>query len=396
MKLCCEARMPLVSVGQAAVVALVLGNAMPSAADDLDNTDNITDPWVNRVAALSENRTPPDPPEGSFGLDRETGEFRHPTATRDSHDAHRFEGSLDYWDSNDYAFNMTVEAYYPITVEPFHTWQNIVDFDDRRYLYQYVRGDLKIMDITDPKNVEVLLTRGHTWGPEGAGEPENPYSEGDMFGAASIQWNERLDTYVMVQAFEIRRFGLLSNKYSEPDLVQAIRNSNHLKGFKVYAMNGPLPDDWELLAERTTDYSRPDAPIGEQEGSGVRDIPLYFGGRYMFVAAAPSASHALTEYPNDLYSAGYQAWDMLDPANPKFLDQLNVPGQIAGDPAHEAEYAKNPRAGNRTSWMGARMSLFAAKSVEEGTQFAYAAMGGAWFLCRRYFRSREHAHGGTR
>ncbi len=92
-------------------------------------------------------------------------------------------------------------------------------------------------------------------------------------------------------------------------------------------MHGPLPDDWELLAERTTDYKNPDAPIGSQQGSGVRDIPLYFGGKYMFVAAAPSASHALTEYPNDLYSAGYQAWDMSDPGNPIFLDQLNVKGQ---------------------------------------------------------------------
>ena len=341
--------------------------------------DDISDPWVRRVASLSENNTPTDPPEGSYGLDMESGIFQHPAATRDSHDPHPFEGSLAYWDNNDYAKNMTVQAYYPITVEPFHTWQNIVDFDGRRYLYQYVRGDLKIMDITDPKDVKVLLTRGHTWGADGAGDAQNPYPDGDLFGAASIQWNQSLDTNVMVQAFEIRRFGLLSNKFSEPDLVQAIRRSNHLKGFKVYAMNGPLPDDWELLAERTTDVVRPDAPIGEQQGSGVRDIPLYFGDRYMFVAAAPDASHALTEYPNDLYSAGYQSWDMSDPSDPKFLDQLNVPGQIAGNAEHEAAYVKNPRAGNRTSWMGARMSLFAPKSVDAGARYAYAAMGGLGF-----------------
>jgi hypothetical protein len=341
--------------------------------------DNIVDPWVQRVVALSENRTPADPDPDTFGMDASTGSFTHPAMTRDSHDAHPFDGTLDYWDPNDYAKNMTVEAYFPITVEPFHTWQNIVDFDGRRYLYQYVRRDLKIMDITNPKDVKVLLTKGHTWGPDGEGEEENPYADDDMFGAASIQWNDSLGKYIMVQAFEIRRFGVLNDKYSEPDLVETIRKSQHLKGFKVYAMNGPLPEDWELLSERTTDYEHPDAEIGEQEGSGVRDIPVYYGGDYMFVAAAPSASHALTEYPNDLYSAGYQAWDMSDPSDPKFLDQLNVPGQIAGDDEHEAAYTSNPRAGNRTSWMGARMSLFIPTPVEEGGKYGYAAMGGFGF-----------------
>jgi len=350
-----------------------------TAVTHSSEVDNIADPWLQRLVSLSENRAPSDPAPGSFGMNEETGQFSHPAATRDSHDSHPFEGMLDYWDSNDYAKNMRVEAYYPITVEPFHTWQNIVDFDGQRYLYQYVRGDLKIMDITNALDVKILLTRGHTWGPEGAGEEENPYPENDMFGAASIQWNVALGKYVMVQAFEIRRFGLLSDKYAEPELVDKIRHSNHLKGFKVYAMNGPMPDDWELLAERTTDYANPNAPIGEQQGSGVRDIPAYFGGDYMFVAAAPSASHALTEYPNDLYSAGYQSWDMSDPANPKFLDQLNVDGQIAGDPEQEAIYARNPRAGNRTSWMGARMSLFIPTPVEEGGQYGYAAMGGLGF-----------------
>lgn len=341
--------------------------------------DNIRDPWVQRVTSLSEDKTPQDPAVDSFGMDPETGQFVHPSATRSSHDSHPFEGTLDHWDSSEYAKNIKVEAYYPITVEPFHTWQNIVDFEGRRYLYQYVRRDLKILDITDPKDAKVLLTRGHTWGPGGEGEDENPYPEGDMFGAASIQWNADLGKYIMVQAFEIQRFGLLNDKYSEPELVDKIRHSNHLKGFKVYAMNGPMPNDWELLAERTTDYKHPDVAVGEQQGSGVRDIPVYFGGDYMFVAAAPSASYALTEYPNDLYSAGYQSWDMSDPGNPRFLDQLNVAGQIAGNPVHEAAYTSNPRAGNRTSWMGARMSLFIPTPVEEGGKYGYAAMGGLGF-----------------
>jgi hypothetical protein len=361
------------------LLATLAFSACEKTPSPQSNESSVIDPWLQRLIALSDDKTPPDPAPNSFGMDAQSGEFIHPLATRDSHDPHPFAGTLDEWDANSYAKNVVVEAYYPITVEPFHTWQNMVDFDGRRYLYQYVRRDLKIFDITDPKNVELLLTRGHTWGAEGGGEEINPYPEGDMFGAASIQWNDSLGAYVMVQAFEIRRFGLLHDKYREPDLVEKIRHANHLKGFKVYAMRGPLPDDWELLAERTTDVEHPDAPVGKQQGSGVRDIPAFFGGKYMFVAAAPSASHALTEYPNDLYSAGYQAWDMSDPSAPKFLDQLNVPGQIAGNAEHERVYQQNPRAGNRTSWMGARMSLFIPVPVEEGGVYGYAAMGGLGF-----------------
>lgn len=342
---------------------------------------NIKDKWVARADSLSPDKTPPDPAKDSYGMNKETGEFIHPVATRDAHDNIRFDGELDYWDTQQYIKNMKVEAYYPITVEPFHTWQNIVDFDGRRYLYQYVRRDLKIYDITHPKDVKLLLTRGHTWGANGADEQaQNPYPEDDMFGAASIQWNEKLGKYIMVQAFEIRRFGLLKNKRAQPEKVEKIRNANHLKGFKVYEMNGPMPQDWKLLAQRTTDFKHPDAPIGQQQGSGVRDIPAYFGGDTMYVSAAPDASYALTEYPNDLYSAGYQSWDMSDPANPKFLDQLTVPGQVAFDPQSEAAYKANPRAGNRTSWMGSRMPLFLPESAQQGkSKYAYAAMGGLGF-----------------
>jgi len=363
-------------------MAVALAVLIPLCAQNHGNAQgNIQDKWVKRVNELVGNHKAPEPSRGSYGMDSRTGKFIHPEATFHTYESHPFDGLLDYWDKEQYIKNMKVEAYYPITVEPFHTWQNMVDFNGRRYLYQYVRRDLKIYDITNPKDVKLLLTRGHTWGSNGPDvEEQNPYPKGDMFGAASIQWNEKLGKYIMVQSFEIQRFGVLHDKLTEPDKVDKIRHADHLKGFKVYEMNGPLPNDWKLIAERTTDFMHPNAPVGQQQGSGVRDIPTYFGGDIMYVAAAPDASYALTEYSNDLYSAGYQSWDMSDPSNPKFLDQLTVPGQIAFDETHEAAYKANPRAGNHTSWMGARMSLFVPTPVEEGGKYGYAAMGGLGFF----------------
>lgn len=375
MQLSVKPRIPFIKSALCASVALgMLASAYLQASEG--GAINITDPYVKQQTALSADTSPAKPAPGSYGMDKATGKFIHPKATPFSHEGQSFAGQLDYWDTKSYIKNMKVEAYYPITVEPFHTWQNIVDFDGKRYLYQYVRRSLKIFDITNPKAVQLLHTKGETWGPNGGGEEANPYPADDMFGAASIQWNKKLGKYIMVQSFEVRRFGVLNDKYREPENVEAIRKSPHLKGFKVYEMNGPLPQDWKLIATRTTDVEHPDAPIGQQQGSGVRDIPAYFGGDTMYVAAAPSDKYALTEYPNDLYNAGYQSWDMSDPSNPKLLDVLTVPGQIVGDPKHEAVFKANPRAGNRASWMGARMSLFIPKPVEQGGKYGYAAMGG--------------------
>lgn len=359
---------------------LTLSTVMSFTGCAAGGPDKVEDKYVKRVIELTGNKHPEEPAKSSYGIDKKTGEFTHPARTAHTYENKPFEGLLDYWDTEQYSKNIKVEAFYPIQVEPFHTWQNIVDFDGRRYLYQYVRRDLKIMDITNPKDVKLIFTKGHTWGANGPDAKEqNPYDESDMFGAASIQWNKKLQKNIMVQAFEIRRFGLLKDKFTQPEKVDAIRNAKHLKGFKVYEMNGPLPSDWKLLAERTTDVKHPDAPIGKQQGSGVRDMPTYFGGDVMYVAAAPDAAHGLTEYGNDLYSAGYQSWDMSDPSNPKFLNQLTVPGQIVFDEAHEKAYLENPRAGNRTSWMGARMSLFVPTPVSEGGKYGYAAMGGLGF-----------------
>ncbi len=357
-------------------------SSLAASGGDLpeDAPIKIDDPYIQILHELSYDQKPPRPVPGvDYGMNPKTGEFSHPVATPLVTDFPNFEGQLDYWDQDSYAKNVEVLAVYKDIASPFHMWQNIVDWGDKRYMYVYGMTNLKVFDITDPANAQLVHSKGSSWSGQGQSEPVNPFAAGDRFGAASIQWNQELGKHIMVQSFEVGRIGEMTDKLKEPERVSHVRHWPALKGFKVYAMNGPLPDEWELLAQVTTDYKNPDAPTGQQGGSGSLDVPAYFGGKYMFLAAAPDASFALTEYPDYLYSPGYQAWDMSDPANPRFLDQFSVPGQIAGIKEHEDAFQMNPRAGNRTSWMGSRMPLFLTDPVGKGGKYGFGGMGGLGF-----------------
>lgn len=348
------------------------GGSLPA-----DAPIDIKDPQIQVLHNLVYDQKPPAPVPGvDYGMDPKTGEFRHPKATPLVTEFPNFDGQLDHWDQNSYAKNVEVLAVYKDIASPFHSWQNIVDFGNRRYMYVYGSRSLRIFDITDPSQAELVHSKGSHWSGAGPSAEENPFPEGERFGAASIQWNKDLGKYVMVQSYEVGRIGVMTDKMKEPERVDYVRHWPAHKGFKVYAMEGPLPEDWELLASVTTDYKHPDAPIGEQRGSGSLDVPAYFGGKYMFLSAAPDETFALTEYPDYLYSPGYQAWDMSNPAEPKFLDQFAATGQIAGDPDHEDAYLMNPRSGNRTSWMGSRMPPFLVKPVEQGGKYAFGGMAG--------------------
>jgi len=338
---------------------------------------DIRDPWLQRLHGLRYDQKPPRPVPGvDYGIDPQTGVFSHPRATPMVSDPPNFPGQLDYWDQQSYSKNMEVVAVIPTIASPFHSWQNIVDFGATRYMYVYGSRNLKIFDITDPRAPKLVHRKGADWSGKGPGAELDPFARGDKMGAASIQWHKGLGKYVMVQSFEVERIGLMEDKLKQPDKVELAHNWTALKGFKVYAMNGPLPADWELLAEVPTDHANRDAPVGRQGGSGSLDVPAWFGGKTMFLAAAPDASFGLIEYPDYLYSPGYQSWDMTDPANPRFLQQFATRGQILGDAAHEEAYLMNPRAGNRTSWMGARMPPFLPKPVEQGGKYAFGAMAG--------------------
>lgn len=339
--------------------------------------DDIPDPDIRTWWNLTYDRKPEPPVPGKdYGMDAATGRFIHPKATPLVRQAPGFPGQLSYWDQKSYAKNVEVLAFYNFIPSTGHTWQSIADFGGKRYMYTYYRSGMGVFDITDPRKAKLVYRRGQRVGAYGKPDIVNPYAKGDGFGAANISWHKGISKYVMVQSFEVARYGIMDEKYREPEGVDTLKHWKGLKGFRVYIMDGPLPDQWKLVAERTTDYRHPDAPYGQQQGSGSLDIPAWTGGKYMFLSTAPDDRFMLTEFSDYIYTPGYQAWDMSDPANPKFVSQFAAPGQILGDAAHEAAYLMNPRAGNRTSWFGSRMPPFMTRAPDEGGKIAFGAMAG--------------------
>jgi hypothetical protein len=154
-----------------------------------------------------------------------------------------------------------------------------------------------------------------------------------------------------------------------------MRGFKFLRGFRVFELTGPTSSGWKLLAEMPLD---PKAVPGQtpQQGSGCLDIPYYVGDKYVFVAGAPDDSYSLQEYKSYLYSAAQLVYDISDPSHPKLASIWSAPGQKVGE---EADYQKNPRAGDKTAWMGGRMPLFIPKAPEQGGKYGYAAMGGLGF-----------------
>ncbi|MFJ7404559.1 MULTISPECIES: LVIVD repeat-containing protein [unclassified Lysinibacillus] len=307
---------------------------------------------------------PEEPTPDSWGYDAKTGIFTHPAATPDNEGPQPFEGSLPYLDQNQYTKNMNVEAFYPYVIGWGHSWQATFDLDGRRYLYDLETDMYNVFDITDPKNAKRIANK------------LIDTDKGDKrFGPMTVKYNKKLDKTIAVQCYEVPRYGVLSNKYEYPEQVKAIKEKEMLRGFRIFEVTSPLFSEWNLLSETPLD-AKANASDLVQEGSGCQDVPVYDGGDYLFVAGAPDDSFINTEYKSYLYSGAQMAFDISDPSNPKRLSTWWVPGQRVGE---EEAYNKNPRAGNKTTWMGARMPLFIPTPVEKGGKYGYAAMGGFGF-----------------
>ncbi|WP_077035771.1 LVIVD repeat-containing protein [Pelomonas sp. KK5] len=308
---------------------------------------------------------PRHPAAGSYGYDAASGKFKMPEATPDAYGAHPVPGSLPYLDMNTYAKGFKQEAFYPYVAGAGHSWQATFDWQGRRYLYDYEIWQYNVFDITDPHDVKLV------------GKKNFDIKGGEhQFGPFNVKYNKKLGKMLAVQCYETPRYGTVWNKYTHPEQMKGIRDRKMLRGFRIFEVTGPLFTDWKMLSETSLDPYHP-SDTQPQQGSGCQDVPVYNGDQYLFVAGAPDDSFANTEYKTYLFAGGQLAFDVSDPAHPKRLGTWWAPGSRLGE---EEEYRKNPRAGNKTSWMGSRMPLFIPKPVEQGGKYGYAAMGGFGFF----------------
>jgi hypothetical protein len=301
-------------------------------------------------------------PESSYGIDPATGIFRHPTAAPYAQGPKPVKGSLDYFETKQYISNMTIERHWPKLVLPGVTFQNILDMNGRRILYHYYRSRVNVYDITDPKNLQVLL--------------EKRYADDEgFFGAAAIAYNKRLQKWIMIQSFEVPRsgpMGLGGAKHTDPAKVAKVKGAPGFRGIRIFEIISPA--EWKQIGEISTDPLHRHGKV--QEGSGALDIPTYYGGKYALVAAAPDNTFIHQEYPSYLYSPGQMVFDVEDPVNPQLVSTWWVPGQRLGE---EEAYRRWRQYENRTSWTGARMPMVLERPLEEGGRYAYAVMGGLGF-----------------
>jgi hypothetical protein len=261
--------------------------------------------------------------------------------------------------------NTREEGFWPIVVNTSHTWQNIYDWDGKRYMLHYGGGNRwNVYDITDPRALTIVAEETLPW-------------SGPGFGATTIQYNHKLGKLIAIQASETPRYflnGRVANKWIDDTVRPQLLGIQMLRGFRTFEVSGPTPHDWKLLAEVSTDPLH--TPKQLQEGNGVLDLPVYYGDQWLFVASAPDNSFMNQPYRTTLWNAGHIAYDVSDPASPKRLSTWWVPGSRIGEEADSTYFQENPRWNNRTSWFGSRMGVFLPRSVESGWRWGYAAQGG--------------------
>ena len=230
------------------------------------------DPYLAQWLRVTPDRRPaPLQPGVDYGMDPATGQFIWPKATPEVHKGQKFPGEMTTWDKQSYAKNVKVLAFYPGVGSPFHAWNNIADFEGRRYLYVHDRDYLRILDVTDPPRARSCIRRAAS-GAEGFERKVRSGQRAGLSGRRHHRLEQKLGKPVLVASFEIGRYGLLNEKLEQPDKVAAQRKYNSLKGFKVFAMDGPCPANGACSrpARRTTNTRTPPSASSADPAHWIR------------------------------------------------------------------------------------------------------------------------------
>ena len=230
------------------------------------------DPYLAQWLRVTPDRRPaPLQPGVDYGMDPATGQFIWPKATPEVHKGQKFPGEMTTWDKQSYAKNVKVLAFYPGVGSPFHAWNNIADFEGRRYLYVHDRDYLRILDVTDPAKGKIVYSKGGVWGRRVRAKstirptrrtiwaaPPSPGAKAGQARAGCV--------------IRDRPLRLAERKLEQPDKVAAQRKYNSLKGFKVFAMDGPCPANGACSrpARRTTNTRTPPSASSADPAHWIR------------------------------------------------------------------------------------------------------------------------------
>lgn len=131
---------------------------------------DIGDPAEQRHGSYTQTRTPKDLKPGvDYGISPKTGELPWSGHARSAQRPEVPWRLLNHWGQDHLHQNVKVLAFYEnVVASPFHVWNNIIDFDGKRYLYLHDRDYLRIMDVTDPANAMSCSPRARL-GPQGSG-----------------------------------------------------------------------------------------------------------------------------------------------------------------------------------------------------------------------------------
>jgi len=247
----------------------------------------------------------------------------------------------DRLDYNVYQRNMSLHAHYFPGEGTGSKFQMMVR-GKRRYLYSaYMNrsGAIKMrcLDVTDPTNARVV------------GE--------DLADGYQMQvaYNRAIGKWVLITS---------SNAgVTEVDMTRG-RNlaAKGLRGVRIYDVSDPARA--VLLSEWSTDQSDPRREV--QEGTGAHRN-FYTGGRYAYLDTSPDNSFA--NYPT-ARGNGVQVIDVLDPAKPKFVSNIWVPGQRIGEDAERAQWGLE----GRQAFASLHGGFVVPENVEDGGRLGW----GGW------------------
>ena len=249
---------------------------------------------------------------------------------------------LDRLDSQLYLHNMSLHAHlFPGQV--CGSKLQIMVHGTRRYLfhsYRNTHGEFvgRCLDVTDPLNAEVVgdaLYEGYQ---------------------AQVAFNPA-----------IRKWLLITSATAVEPQIDLVRGKSAaakgLRGIRIYDVTDP--GSARLLSEWSCDQGDPKREV--QQGTGTHRN-FYTGGRYAYLDTSPDNTFSNYEYAR---ANGVQVIDILDPARPKFVSNIWIPGQRNGEDAAHRKWAF---AGNARSIPSLHGAFVVPENVEDGGKLGY----GAW------------------